>query len=116
MEHVNPEIDNQIFQQIDLDFYEGPPLNDAENSTARVPIFRVYGVNDSGNSILAHLYGYVPYLYSSSPVGVKPTDLHRFTEALNKAAKNENRAKEQPDKAVLDIRLETKENIYGFHG
>ena len=68
------------------------------------------------NSILAHLYGYVPYLYSSAPAGVKNSDLYRFTEALNTAAKNENRAKDQPEHAVLNIKLETKENIYGFHG
>ena len=95
---------------------QGPPMKEALTSSAKVPIFRVYGVNNAGNSILAHLYGYVPYLYSSAPAGVKPTDLHRFTEALNVAAKNEYRQKELPDKAVLDIRLETKENIYGFQG
>lgn len=91
-------------------------MKEALTSTAKVPIFRVYGVNDMGNSIMAHLYGYVPYLYSSSPAGVKSSDLRRFTEALNKAALNEIRTKDVPDKAVLDIKLETKENIYGFHG
>ena len=85
----------------------------APDSSEKVPIFRVYGVNESGNSILAHLYGYVPYLYSSAPAGVKETDLPKFVSALNAAAKNENRQKEPLEKIVLDIRLETKENIYG---
>lgn len=116
LKEIDPKKDGLIFQQVDLDFYEGPPMKEALTSSAKVPIFRVYGVNNAGNSILAHLYGYVPYLYSSAPAGVKPTDLHRFTRALDVAAKNEYRQKELPDKAVLDIRLETKENIYGFQG
>jgi DNA polymerase delta subunit 1 len=74
------------------------------------------GVNDKGNSILAHLYGYVPYLYSSVPNGIKNSDLFKCTEALNNAAKSELKTKDIPEQIVLDIKLETKENIYGFRG
>ena len=69
-----------------------------------------------GNSIVAHLYGYVPYLYSSTPANFKESDLPKFRENLNKIVRSENKAKDQPVDVVLDIQLVIKENIYGFHG
>jgi DNA polymerase delta subunit 1 len=91
-------------------------MKEALTSSQKVPIFRLYGVNENGNSILAHLYGYVPYIYCSAPAGVKNSDLHRFAEALNNSAKNEQKTKDVPNNIVLDIKIVTKENIYGFHG
>jgi hypothetical protein len=91
-------------------------MKEALTSSKKVPIFRIYGVNEAGNSILAHLYGYVPYLYCGAPANCKESDMHKFADALNSATKNEDRTKEQPERCVLDIKLETKENIYGFHG
>lgn len=91
-------------------------MKESLTSNLRVPIFRLYGVNEAGNSILAHLYGYVPYIYSSTPAGVKNSDLHKCIVALNHAVKNEIKQRDVPDHVILDIKLETKENIYGFHG
>lgn len=91
-------------------------MKESLTSSHKVPIFRLYGVNEAGNSILAHLYGYVPYLYCSAPQGVKNSDLHKFKDALNHAARAEIKTKDTPDHVVLDIRLVTKENVYGFHG
>jgi DNA polymerase delta subunit 1 len=122
MANVDPTSDSLVFQQIDLDFYEGAPLlkeaslNSSGNSNIRVPIFRLYGVNEAGNSILAHLYGYVPYLYCSAPTGVKNSELTRMRDSLNFAAKNEVKTKDVPNSIVLNVSLVTKENIYGFNG
>lgn len=91
-------------------------MKESLTSSQKVPIFRLYGVNEAGNSILAHLYGYVPYIYCLAPAGVKNSDLHKFTEALNNAVRNEVKQKDAPEHIVLGIRIETKENIYGFHG
>jgi hypothetical protein len=32
----------------------GPPMKEALTSSQKVPIFRLYGVNDAGNSILGN--------------------------------------------------------------
>lgn len=140
MPEIDPKKDSIIFQQIDLDFYEGicpwnqdilslpllissilndvkgPPMKEALTSSLKEPIFRIYGVNEAGNSILAHLYGYVPYLYCAAPTNCKESELRKYADALNSACKNDDRQKEQPERYVLGIKLETKENIYGFHG
>jgi DNA polymerase delta subunit 1 len=92
------------------------PIQEQNVSHAKVPIFRLYGTNMEGNSIVAHLFGYIPYLYSTAPANIKESDLQKFREHLNKIVKNENKAKDQPENAVLNVKLVTKENIYGFHG
>jgi len=43
MDNVDPTKDTLIFQQIDLDFYEGPPMKEALTSSQKVPVFRIYG-------------------------------------------------------------------------
>ena len=91
-------------------------MKESLTSSQKIPIFRLYGVNEHGNSIVAHLYGYVPYLYCTAPTGVKNSDLHRFVDALNHAVKHEVKHKDAPNQIVLDIKLVTKENVYGFHG
>lgn len=91
-------------------------MKESLSSSQKVPIFRLYGVNEGGNSILAHLYGYVPYIYCSAPSGVKHTDLHKFTESLNNAVRNEVKQKDAPEHIILGLKIESKENIYGFHG
>jgi DNA polymerase delta subunit 1 len=69
-----------------------------------------------GNSIAAHLYGYVPYLYSSTPSNFKESDLHKYREALNRSVRADIKAKDVPEDVVLDIKVVLKENIYGFQG
>lgn len=91
-------------------------MKESLSSSIKVPIFRLYGVNEGGNSILAHLYGYVPYIYCSAPNGVKQTDLHKFKDSLNHAVRNEVRQKDAPENIILGLNIESKENIYGFHG
>jgi DNA polymerase delta subunit 1 len=69
-----------------------------------------------GNSIVANLYGYVPYLYSTAPANIKESDLVKFRDHLNQIVRSENKAKDQPTDVVLNIKIVIKENIYGFHG
>jgi DNA polymerase elongation subunit (family B) len=40
----------------------------------------------------------------------------RTCNFCKKIVKHENKAKDQPENAVLNVKLVTKENIYGFHG
>lgn len=89
-------------------------MKESLTSHKKEPIFRLYGVNETGNSILAHLYGYVPYLYCSAPKSVKISDLHKIKDALNQATRAELKSKDMPDNVVLEVHLVTKENVYGF--
>ena len=43
-----------------------------------VPIIRMYGVTNDGNSVLAYIHGYAPYFYVPAPPDFKPQDCGTF--------------------------------------
>lgn len=64
------------FQWMDIDMTVGPPLQENPNSEKRVegistnpvvPIIRLYGVNEHGNSVAAFIHGFTPYGYFAIP-------------------------------------------------
>lgn len=38
----------------------------------KVPIVRMFGVTDSGNSVCCHIHGFAPYFYVPAPNGKPP--------------------------------------------
>lgn len=38
-------------------------------SQGKVPIIRMFGVTDNGNSVCCHIHGFAPYFYVPSPNG-----------------------------------------------
>lgn len=38
-------------------------------SQGKVPIIRMFGVTDSGNSVCCHVHGFAPYFYVPAPSG-----------------------------------------------
>lgn len=38
----------------------------------KVPIVRMFGVTDSGNSVCCHIHGFAPYFYVPAPNGESP--------------------------------------------
>jgi DNA polymerase delta subunit 1 len=48
-----------------------------------VAVMRLYGVNASGNSVLAHVHGYRPYFYVKAPPGFDPSVCEEFRNLLN---------------------------------
>ena len=81
--HV-PQIDVETmpiaYQWMDIDMYEGEPLEenpkimaDLPGSTNKpVPIVRLYGVTEVGNSVLAHIHGFTPYFICTIPRSFDP--------------------------------------------
>ncbi|MEQ2181000.1 hypothetical protein GOODEAATRI_006942, partial [Goodea atripinnis] len=41
-------------------------------SQGKVPIIRMFGVTDSGNSVCCHVHGFAPYFYVPAPSGIFP--------------------------------------------
>ncbi|XP_078043846.1 DNA polymerase delta 1, catalytic subunit isoform X1 [Augochlora pura] len=115
---LNPHKDSLIFQQIEIDHYTGVPLAGMPGSKiGPVPIMRMYGVTELGNSVCCHVHGFSPYLYVSGPE--KFTDYHcrPFKEALNKAVLKDMRS--NPDniqEAILAVERVFKKNMYGYSG
>jgi len=53
------------FMQVDIDSYtQSAKQNNLQTS---VPVLRMYGVTEDGNSVLAHIHGFQPYFYVPCP-------------------------------------------------
>ena len=88
-------------QWVDIDMYSSNPLpiNPKQGAavpgatTGRVPVIRLYGVTEVGNSIMYHIYGFTPYFYCNVPPGFvnDAVVLGNFRTALNKALENSKR-------------------------
>lgn len=80
---IDTNTTNFIFQGIDIDTYDGEPLQENPwkgmdvpgSKIAPVPIIRMFGCTSLGFSVCAHVHGFTPYFYCDWPS-------HLFTEAM----------------------------------
>ncbi|TMS15409.1 DNA polymerase delta catalytic subunit [Larimichthys crocea] len=86
---LDPSSDTLVFQQIDLDYYLGATVAGMPGqSQGKVPIIRMFGVTDSGNSVCCHIHGFAPYFYVPAPSdmygyhGKRSLDFLRITMAM----------------------------------
>ncbi|XP_068231528.1 DNA polymerase delta catalytic subunit [Palaemon carinicauda] len=106
------------FQQIEIDHYIGDPVAGMPGQQiGRVPIMRMFGVNDAGNTICCHVHGFSPYFYVTCPMSFKESHLRTFKETLNEVVFSDMKSnKEKITEAVLAVDMVIKESIYGYHG
>ncbi|XP_077476074.1 DNA polymerase delta catalytic subunit isoform X2 [Stigmatopora argus] len=115
---LNPTTHSLVFQQIDLDYYLGPHVEGMPGQLyGNVPIIRMFGVTDSGNSVCCHIHGFAPYFYVPAPNGFTPNYLGEFKRELNSAVlKDMRNNKDNISVTVLAVDITRKENMYGYHG
>ncbi|KAG0721763.1 DNA polymerase delta catalytic subunit [Chionoecetes opilio] len=114
---VAPKQQSLIFQQIEIDHYIGSPRAGMPGQqTGRVPVTRMFGVNDAGNSVCCHVHGFSPYFYVTCPATLKDSHLADFKHALNRALMDDMKSnRERISDAVLAVEVVQRESIYGFH-
>jgi len=110
--------DRLVFQQVELDHYIGrhmPGMPGA--SDGPVPVVRMFGITNDGNSVCAHVHGFHPYIFVPVPAEFNRTHLPEFRRTLNQVmvADIKNNADNVVD-AVLSCDLVEKSTIYGFQG
>uniref|UniRef100_A0A674E9B3 DNA polymerase n=1 Tax=Salmo trutta TaxID=8032 RepID=A0A674E9B3_SALTR len=82
-----------------------------------VPIIRMFGVTDSGNSVCCHVHGFAPYFYIPAPNGFTSDHLSEFKRELNSAVLKDMRSnKDNMSVTVLAVDITRKESMYGYHG
>ncbi|KAJ8347236.1 hypothetical protein SKAU_G00286370 [Synaphobranchus kaupii] len=115
---LDPETEQLTFQQIELDYYLGSTVAGMPGqSQGKVPIIRMFGVTDSGNSVCCHVHGFAPYFYIPAPAGFSSSHLRDFQNALNSALLKDMRSnKDDLPTTVLAVDITRKENMYGFCG
>ncbi|XP_032394582.1 DNA polymerase delta catalytic subunit [Etheostoma spectabile] len=115
---LDPSADTLVFQQIDLDYYLGATVAGMPGqSQGKVPIIRMFGVTDSGNSVCCHIHGFAPYFYVPAPSGFTSKYLGEFQRELNSVVLKDMRSnKDNISVTVLAVDITRKENMYGYHG
>uniref|UniRef100_A0A3P9H543 DNA polymerase n=1 Tax=Oryzias latipes TaxID=8090 RepID=A0A3P9H543_ORYLA len=115
---LNPSSETLVFQQIDLDHYLGASVAGMPGQLQeKVPIIRMFGVTDNGNSVCCHVHGFAPYFYVPAPNGFKSEFLGEFKRELNSAVLKDMRSnKDNISVTVLAVDITRKENMYGYHG
>ncbi|CAG0882897.1 unnamed protein product [Cyprideis torosa] len=116
---VDPETDKLVFQQIDLDHQLGEyiPGMPGANTSAKVPVMRMFGITKTGHSVCCHIHGFFPYFYVLAPPEFSEEHCRPFTLALNKALLADMRSnREEVTQTVLSVECQLKESIYGFRG
>jgi DNA polymerase delta subunit 1 len=104
----------------------GPPLACNPDKTAfvgpsegPVPIVRLYGVTAAGDSVLALVHGFTPYLYASVPSSVElsKTNLGSIRSVLDQRMKDRARGEEKSlANFVLGVEKEAgKQSLLGHH-
>ncbi|KAG8967416.1 DNA-directed DNA polymerase delta [Tulasnella sp. 419] len=97
---INPQKDAIIFQQIEIDQAEG------RNGDIEI---RMFGVTKAGHSVLAHVYGFLPYFFIAMPRGFQDEDMGPFRDYLNGL-------NDKPGKIVKKIGRELKKSLWGYKG
>ncbi|XP_066592819.1 DNA polymerase delta catalytic subunit [Prorops nasuta] len=114
----NPEKDELIFQQIDIDYYIGKPLVGMPGcKIGPVQVMRMFGVTESGNSVCCHVHGFCPYIFVTAPSGFTDSHCKPFKDALDNCIKKDMRS--NPDniqETVLAVELVEKQSLYGYSG
>jgi len=110
--------DRLVFQQVELDHYIGRPVSGMPGANAGpVPVVRMFGVTNDGNSVCAHVHGFHPYIFVPAPPEFKKDHLPDFRRSMNQVivADIKNNVDNVVD-AVLSCELVEKSTIYGFQG
>lgn len=115
---IDPTTDKIVFQQIDIDHYISeamPGMPGAQSGSA--PIVRMFGVTMEGNSVCAHIHGFLPYFYVPAPSeAFTNQDCDTFRRKLNDAVLGDMRSnKEGIIQAVYAVDLCNKCSMYGYH-
>ncbi|GAB4815412.1 hypothetical protein N2152v2_002458 [Parachlorella kessleri] len=110
---LDPSQDSLVFQQLEVDYTLGRPnLRFYKTDLKVVPIVRLYGVTEKGNSVCVFVHGFEPYFYVESPLPQwTPDDSEELCKLLNKhlAGKERNNPR-----SCLGVFLEQKQTVLHY--
>jgi DNA polymerase delta subunit 1 len=111
-----------------MDTYSGKPLpiNPKSNevvpgsTVGPVPVIRVFGTDENGDSVAVHIHGFTPYFYADPPSSdFDDSHCGRYREALEKKvsdSKPKNQDHNQVKTHVLSVSIVRKKSLEGYTG
>ncbi|RWS28033.1 DNA polymerase delta catalytic subunit-like protein [Leptotrombidium deliense] len=110
---VDSENEPLIFQQIDIDYYIGPHKENMPGDSGDGAIVRIYGITETGHSVMAHVHGFTPYFFVEAPSTFTDELLKKFQKNLNTLVMTE--VKSNITNAILSVEFVKKQTLYGYH-
>eukprot|EP00004_Rigifila_ramosa_P023332 TRINITY_DN6539_c0_g1_i1.p1 TRINITY_DN6539_c0_g1~~TRINITY_DN6539_c0_g1_i1.p1 ORF type:complete len:1108 (+),score=265.50 TRINITY_DN6539_c0_g1_i1:22-3324(+) len=115
---INPATDRLVFQQLEIDYYTANPIPGMPGPlNGPVPVVRMYGVTAAGNTVLAHVHGFMPYFYipMGALPGFVPESCEQFRRFLNEKLGQRVAQKDRCAEYVLAVEVFMKESLQGYH-
>ncbi|KAF1740555.1 hypothetical protein MXB_1803, partial [Myxobolus squamalis] len=110
---INENIQDLIFQVIDIDYYKGGfkyvsrlgrvPTNINTHYSEFGSVLRLYGVTSDGNTMLVHIYGFKPYFYLKAPSSFDAKYIEDLKITLNIALNEDQKSSSLAKVNVLEI-------------
>ncbi|KAK7056216.1 DNA-directed DNA polymerase delta [Paramarasmius palmivorus] len=94
---IDEKRDTLVFQQIEVE-----PCTEFNR-----PLLRMYGVTESGHSVLALIHDFLPYFYVPQPRALQEEDLEEFRQYLNS---------QTVDHAVKSVEIVKRRTLWGYKG
>jgi len=106
-----------MFMQVDVDYYTdvpNPRYWPGLGSETRVPVLRMYGVTEEGNSVLAHIHGFLPYFYVPCPEGFQ--DAEAFKQSLELELQQVADRRDKVSQCVMDVEVVPRSSLMFWQG
>lgn len=103
-----------MFMQVDIDYYSADPnprFWPGCDRNTKVPVLRMYGVNENGNSVLAHIHGFLPYFYVPCPEGFEDVAVFRDSLEVELAQSG---TRERVTKHVIEVTVVQRSSLMNF--
>lgn len=102
----NNEGQNLVFMLVEIDYY---------TDRLREPVIRLYGVDEQGHSVVAHIFGYRPYFYVEAPRGFAgDDDLRKFRTHLESRLQRAVPQWQKVEQIVTSTTIVYRQNIRGY--
>ena len=128
---LDPHVDAMAFQWIDIDMYDGLPLQKNPKEGAAVPgvqfsgdarqsaaVIRLFGVTMDGNSVLMHVHGVLPYFYCFCPDNFDESrcgDVRQVLDAAVSQRERDSSSSSSNNARVVGVQVvRDKMSIYGY--
>lgn len=113
---LDPAADEVVFQIVEVDYttMQTPPEYACGSTEPKAAVFRIFGVTQGGNSLVAHVHGFKPYFYVRAPPGFTQADIAPFRATLSARIKAKASAKDPINEPVVSMDMVVRQSIMNY--
>eukprot|EP00948_MAST-09A_sp_MAST-9A-sp1_P000885 g885.t1 len=110
-------------QSVDIDMYRGFALRANPNPLGELvgpakgacPVVRLYGVTETGNTVLVHVHGFTPYIYCAIPDDFEESEIETWRAKLESILRTTRTYKTmQGQDIIVHVRIQKKTSVMTY--